>query len=279
MPKTVNSQNIEKDAPKLAVSALIINEEEKILLVKDKRSQQWRAPSFSLRDSNIPEAQLSAKVKSVLNLNIESPQIIAGDLIEDVYLLRFLISDFSGETKLVSEKYSEVKWFSKDEMTAKKNICPLVIAVSLKAHNYLEQSQYKDKHHRSLADYQNLIKQTAQEKTEFIKYANGRLLEELLPVYDHLKLSLFNLPETEVKNAWVIGVQHVLKQFKELLNTEGVEEVVTVNQPFDLNTMEAIEGAGDLVIKEVMPGYKLNGRLIRAAKVIVGQSQPENKEV
>jgi molecular chaperone GrpE len=172
-----------------------------------------------------------------------------------------------------------VKWFSKDEMTAKKNICPLVMAAFLKARNYLEQSQYKDKYYRSLADYQNLIKQTAQEKTEFIKYANGRLLEELLPIYDHLKLSLFNLPETEVKNAWVIGVQHVLKQFKELLNAEGVEEVVTTNQPFDLNMMEAIEGTGDLVVKEVMPGYKLNGRLIRAAKVIVGQSQRENKEV
>ncbi|MFA6369940.1 MAG: nucleotide exchange factor GrpE, partial [Patescibacteria group bacterium] len=180
---------------------------------------------------------------------------------------------------LVSEKYSEVKWFSKDEMTAKKNICPLVIAAFLKAHNYLEQGHYKDKYQRSLADYQNLIKQSAQEKTEFIKYANGRLLEELLPVYDHLKLSLLNLPETEIKNAWVIGVQHVLKQFKDLLSTEGVDEIVTVNQPFDLNTMEAIEGEGDLVIKEVMPGYKLNGRLMRAAKVIVGQKQSKKSEI
>lgn len=278
MSKTDNPQDLNLTAPRLAVSALIINPEGKILLVKDKKSQQWRAPSFSFKNAATPEECLITKVKEVLNLNISNLQLIAGDLIDDVYLLRFLISDFSGEVKLNSEKYTKSEWFSKEEIAAEKKVCPFVATANLKAQNYLDQSRHKDNYYRSLADYQNLVKQTAQQKTEFIKYANGRLLEELLPVYDHLKLSLVNLPEAETKSAWVVGVQHVLKQFKELLNAEGVSEIVTVGEPFDANTMEAIEGNGNLVVKEVIPGYKLNGRLIKAAKVIVGEEKSDTQK-
>ncbi|BFD25226.1 MAG: nucleotide exchange factor GrpE [Candidatus Parcubacteria bacterium] len=274
MPKTDNSQSLNSAAPRLAVSALIIREDGKILLALDKKSQQWRAPSFSVKEVVAPEEYLVRQIKTILNLNIVTPQLVAGDLIDDVYLLRFLITDFSGAAKLNSEKYSQLEWFSKEELGDNKKVCPFVVAVNTLAQNYLEQSHYKDKYHRSLADYQNLVKQTAQEKTEFIKYANSRLIEDLLPVYDHLKLSLVNLPNTETKSAWVVGVGHVLKQFKELLNTEGVSEIVTVGQAFDANTMEAIEGAGDIVVKEVIPGYQLNGRLIKAAKVIVGPTPP-----
>lgn len=272
MPKTDNSQNLNLVAPRLAVSSLIIREDGKILLALDKKSQQWRAPSFSVKEVAQPQEYLARQLKAALNLNIATPQLVAGDLIDDIYLLRFLVTDFSGEAKLNSKKYSELEWFSKEDLGANKKVCPLVVAANSLAQNYLEQSHYKDKYRRSLADYQNLVKQTAQEKMEFIKYANGRLLEDLLPVYDHLKLSLVNLPETEAKSAWVVGVEHVLKQFKELLSAEGVSEIATVGQVFDTNTMEAIEGTGDVVVKEVIPGYQLNGRLIKAAKVIVGQA-------
>jgi molecular chaperone GrpE len=128
----------------------------------------------------------------------------------------------------------------------------------------------EDKYKRALADYQNLLKQTAQEKQEFIKYAVSELLEEILPVYDHLKLSLRDLPETETGSAWVQGVKYVLKQFQDILASHGVTEIKTVGEKFDHNTMEALDGQGDKVIKEIMSGYTLNGRLLRAAKVIVG---------
>jgi len=77
------------------------------------------------------------------------------------------------------------------------------------------------------------------------------------------------LPAEEENSAWVIGVKYVLKQFKDNLATRGVEEIKTVGEKFDHNTMEALDGEGETVSKEVMPGYKLNGRLIKAAKVIV----------
>lgn len=133
-----------------------------------------------------------------------------------------------------------------------------------------DQESWEHKYKRALADYQNLLRQTAREKEEFARYALSDFLYDLLPVYDHLKMSLGNLSADEAKSAWVEGVRHVLKQFQEVMKARGIEEIKTSGEPFDHETMEAVEGAGEKVKKEVMPGYKLNGRTIRPAKVIVG---------
>ena len=137
----------------------------------------------------------------------------------------------------------------------------------------IEDVKEKDFEHQyklALADYQNLLKQSVKDKADFAKYTLNDFLQELLPVYDHLKMSLATLPDNEKDSAWVKGVEYVLKQFKGLLSTRGVEEIKTVGETFDHNLMEAIEGQGDKVIKEIMPGYTLNGRVVRVAKVVVG---------
>lgn len=125
------------------------------------------------------------------------------------------------------------------------------------------------KYLRALADYQNLLKQTAKDREEFVKYAASDFLQDILPVYDHLKMSLAGLSEEEAKSPWAIGVRHVLKQFKDILESRGVEEIKTVGEKFDHDLMEAIDGTGETVKQEIMPGYKLNGKVIRHAKVIV----------
>ncbi len=125
--------------------------------------------------------------------------------------------------------------------------------------------QYK----RALADYHNLLKQSAKDKADFVKYALQDFLQDILPVYDHLKLSLLGLKEEDNGNPWTVGVRHVLKQFKDVLESKGIMEIKTVGEKFDHNTMEAMDGTGETVDKEVMPGYMLNGRVIRPAKVIV----------
>jgi molecular chaperone GrpE len=132
-----------------------------------------------------------------------------------------------------------------------------------------EIDSFENKYLRALADYQNLLKQTANERTEFVKYALSDFLQDILPIYDHLKLSMNGLGEEDMKNPWAQGVAHVLKQFKTVLEDRGVEEIKAVGEKFDHNTMEAIEGSSEIVKKEVMPGYKLNGKVIRHAKVIV----------
>jgi len=170
----------------------------------------------------------------------------------------------------------EKNWFNLDTALKEVNIetdSVLLIKNFISQKKLEENKDLPEKYQRVLADYQNLIKKNNQERQEFIKFALVDFLEELLPIYDHLKLSLVSLPKEEESNAWVLGVKHVLRQFKELLKVKGVEEIKTVNQPFDHNLMEAIDGEGDLVVKEVSPGYILNNRLLKPAKVIVGKNK------
>ena len=149
--------------------------------------------------------------------------------------------------------------------------------------------ELEHKYKRALADYQNLLKRTAQEKVEFVKYANEDLIQAIIPVYDNLKLARTHvdlmrtnadLMRTNAEpggptrnqagfNGWAEGLEHVIRQFKDVLESMGVEEIKTVGEKFDHNTMEAVEGRGEKVVKEVRSGYKLNGKVIVAAKVVV----------
>lgn len=127
----------------------------------------------------------------------------------------------------------------------------------------------EQKYLRALADYQNLLRQSAKEKVDFAKFALEDFLHELLPVYDHLKLSIKSLSEEENKSNWVTGVKHVIKQFKDTLKRYGIEEIETEGKKFNHDEMEAVDGEGETVKAEIMPGYKLHNKVIRAAKVIV----------
>jgi len=134
-----------------------------------------------------------------------------------------------------------------------------------------------EKYLRVLAEEQNLIKRQSTEKDEFVKYANQEIISEFISVYDHLKLSIGSLPDNEKESAWVKGVEYTVKQFKDLLSVNGVEEIKSVGEKFNPAEMEAIDGstsspqggAGEKVAKEIMPGYKLNGKVIRAARVTI----------
>jgi len=142
-------------------------------------------------------------------------------------------------------------------------------------------SGYKDLEHkykRALADYQNLLKRTAIEKREYVKYANERLLNEILPVYDNLKLAVAHANGTPngANNAVMEGVKHVLNQFKGVLESLSVKEIKTIGEKFDHHAMEAVEKKetnekkkDGIVESEIMPGYKLGDRVIRAARVVV----------
>jgi len=133
----------------------------------------------------------------------------------------------------------------------------------------IEPDDWQNKYLRALADYQNLLKQTARDKDEFYQYALANFLHELLPVYNNLKASVANLSPEEQKNPWVEGVKYVLKQFKEVLESKGLEEIRVMGEKFDPETMEAISGQGDIVQKEIGSGYKLKGKVIIPAKVVV----------
>jgi molecular chaperone GrpE len=126
---------------------------------------------------------------------------------------------------------------------------------------------------RAQADYINLEKEMERKRAEWIKMANTDLLMELLPVYDNLKLAMRHIPADKKESDWVVGIEHIKNQFKKFLEDMGIEEIVPHSgDKFDLDVHEAVkaEQENNNKIKKVLKhGYKLNGRVLYPAKVIV----------
>ena len=131
-------------------------------------------------------------------------------------------------------------------------------------------AEMEGKYKRALADYQNLLKRTAEEKREFVKFANERIIMEIIPVYDNLRVSLDHLDSAAKCGGWAEGIKHVIRQFGDILKDLGVEEIEAEGKPFDPNTMDALEGEGETVKTVVKPGYSMKGKVILPAKVVLG---------
>jgi molecular chaperone GrpE len=118
-----------------------------------------------------------------------------------------------------------------------------------------------------MADYQNLEKRIAEEKSSWIKAANKNLLLQLLPGLDSLLLADIHTQDE--------GVKLSIKHFLDILENAGVTKIETVDKDFDPNLMEAIttqEGEDNKVLEEVRTGYMLFETVLRPAQVIVGKS-------
>lgn len=135
---------------------------------------------------------------------------------------------------------------------------------------------------RAKADYENLKKQTLKEKEEFVKFANLNLILHLIPVYENFKIAFNHVPDNLNKTEWLIGIRHIKEQFKKILGDYDVEEIIPqTDDNFNPEEHEAVEQGevanlsadGQVInnkIKEVISaGYKLKGKIILPAKVIV----------
>ena len=119
---------------------------------------------------------------------------------------------------------------------------------------------------RALADYQNLEKRIAGEKSDWIKLANKDLILRLLPGLDSLILAQKHTADEGVK----ISIKHFLDSLSEV----GVKKIETEGAQFDPNLMEAVsvtEGEEGGVVEELRAGYTLFDSVIRPAQVVVGK--------
>jgi molecular chaperone GrpE len=130
-----------------------------------------------------------------------------------------------------------------------------------------ELSNLENQLKRALADYQNLEKRIAEEKSSWVKAANKNLLLKLLPGLDSLLLA--------EKHTQDEGVKLSIKHFLDILENEGVKKIETAGKDFDPNLMEAIgtaDGETGKVVEEARAGYMLFETVLRPAQVIVGKS-------
>ena len=155
------------------------------------------------------------------------------------------------------------------ETPAKDELDPLVAAEN-------EAEQWKDKYIRLVAEFENYKKRTLKEKSELILNGSEKTVAAILPILDDFERATAD--KTEDPQAIKEGYELIYKKFLKALETLGVNKIETDNADFNVDYHEAIAmvpGMGDdkkgKVIDCVQTGYTLNDKVIRHAKVAVGQ--------
>lgn len=156
-----------------------------------------------------------------------------------------------------------------EETPAEEELDPLVAAQN-------EAEQWKDKYIRLVAEFENYKKRTLKEKSELILNGSEKTVAAILPILDDFERATAD--KTEDPQAIKEGYELIYKKFLKALETLGVNKIKTDNADFNVDYHEAIAmvpGMGDdkkgKVIDCVQTGYTLNDKVIRHAKVAVGQ--------
>lgn len=139
-------------------------------------------------------------------------------------------------------------------------------------------AELQDKYLRQAAEFDNYRKRTIKEKAELIKSAAEKLMVAELPVLDDMDRALENMEKGMDADACIEGFKLIVHKFQNILTQNGLEMIETDNQVFDTDYHEAIalipapsEELKGKILDCVQPGYKLGDKVIRHAKVAVGQ--------
>ncbi|HCA42457.1 MAG TPA: nucleotide exchange factor GrpE [Bacteroidetes bacterium] len=143
----------------------------------------------------------------------------------------------------------------------------------------LEVSKLKDSLLRKAAEFENFKKRRNDEMSEFYKYASENIIKSLIPVYDDLSRSIDSINKGETKDFETLktGVQMIYDKFRKVLEDEGLKEINSLGNEFDVEVNEALmqmpkENAKPNTVLEVIEkGYKLKDKVIKHEKVIVSQ--------
>ena len=148
----------------------------------------------------------------------------------------------------------------------------------LLAESEAKNAELQDKYLRQAAEFDNYRKRTIKEKAELIKSAAEKLMVAELPVVDDMDRALENMEKGMDADACIEGFKLIVHKFKNILAQNGLEKIETDGQDFDTDYHEAIalipapsEELKGKILDCVQPGYKLGDKVIRHAKVAVGQ--------
>jgi molecular chaperone GrpE len=144
-----------------------------------------------------------------------------------------------------------------------------------------EADEYVDDLKRVAADFENFRKRSERDLLDNAARASQRVVENLLPVLDSFDLAVAQAPAIDNEATLLKGVLGTRQQLMDTLAKEGLEPIPSVGELFDPEVHEAarvVEDAEPLVVvAEMRRGYRLGGRVIRAALVVVGGGSTENE--
>jgi molecular chaperone GrpE (heat shock protein) len=279
----------EKKYPKIIAGAFIFDKDGKLLMVKMPAwDNKFNCVGGKVEMGEKIEETVIREVKEETNLDVDSLEFIG--ITEGLNLgkntsgykhlifVDYKVNISNPDEIELNEEGEDYEWHTPEEWLKKdkKEFSPYNYEIIEKIQNKETEGESENKYKRALADYQNLLKQTAKEKEEFGQFARMNFLHEILPVYDNLKISLQHFNGDTDQNNWAEGIRHIVKQFKDILENMGVMEIKTVGEKFDHHTMEAVDSEetkdkkhDGIVARELSAGYKLNGKVVKVARVVV----------
>ena len=138
--------------------------------------------------------------------------------------------------------------------------------------------EMKDKYLRLSAEFDNYRKRTIREKADMLKYAAEDTLRDMLPVIDDLDRATQAVESATDIDSLKQGIALIANKFHEFIKGKGVREIECIGQPLDTDLHEAIskipapdEAQKGKIIDVVQKGYTLNEKVMRFAKVVVGE--------
>lgn len=143
-----------------------------------------------------------------------------------------------------------------------------------------EENEFKAKYYYLAAEFENARKRFEREKENLLKYGSEKILSGLVGVLDNFDLTTSALQNDEDEKIQNIakGIAMVRNQFLDILKNNGMTTVESIGKKFDPNFHEAVaqapapEKEDQEILTEYQKGYLLNGRLLRAAKVVVAKN-------
>ena len=141
-----------------------------------------------------------------------------------------------------------------------------------------EVADLKDRLLRQMAEFDNYRKRTMKEKADIILNGSAGVVTDILPVIDDLERAIANSAKSEDYNALKEGVELIYNKLMHTLEQKGLQKISPKNEPFDTDFHEAIamipapsEELKGKVLDCAIDGYKLNDKVLRHAKVAVGE--------
>jgi molecular chaperone GrpE len=176
----------------------------------------------------------------------------------------------AGETEISTESASQIAEETTGEETVEKEVKIAEIEKKL--------AEMNDKYLRLSAEFDNYRKRTLREKMELIRTANESVMQNILPVIDDFERAMKSIEMGMDFEATKEGILLIYNKFNDFIKQNGVKEVDAIGREFSTDLHEAVtkvpapsEDLKGKIIDVIQKGYLLNDKVIRFAKVVVGE--------
>lgn len=139
-----------------------------------------------------------------------------------------------------------------------------------------KEEEYREMLQRLQAEFENFRKRSEKENNEFMKFAGAGIITEFLPLVDSVKGGIGQAKKSGNREM-LEGFESVLKQIQQILEKNGVKKIECAGKKFDHNLHETLmtykdgEKEDEIILEELQPGYLMNGKVLRPAKVKVNK--------